>query len=633
MTTEFGTGIRAGLRTVHAMAEIAPVATRPALTTDTVDASTATASWAPTLSPDAAAVAFLSDRSGAPRVWVSRRDGGDAVLLNTGFDPVQKVSWSPDGAWLACLLAAGGAARTEVWVMRPDGRDLRQVAGFAGSAATFGEWSFADSWLTVAELGDHTVGDRAMLVEPSTGQHRLLGTGDLLSAMAVSNDLRRALLRRGPRGARWLEVVDLDSGARWPLIPPDGQSATDIGHFGADGAVAYAHTDAGRDLAALVAVAADRPGGTPTVIAERSDAELEHFAISADGSTACLLWNVRGGRSDLTLLDLPTMQRLDTPTLPGDVVSGCALSVDGSRMALTAQSPTQPRTVWLVDTRTGETTPVTYPPPHLVPEVSLTPQLRAFAADDGLEVTGWLYPAERQATGACVVYLHGGPEAQERPEFHPLFHHLVAQDISVFGLNFRGSSGFGRMFLNADRFEKRFDAIADVAAAVRYLVGQGIADPRRIGCMGRSYGGYLTLAALVTYPELFAVGIDICGMADLETFFERTEPWIAAAATGKYGDPQTDRALLRELSPIHRIDRLTAPLLVVHGAHDTNVPLYEAEQVVAALEARRVPCAFLLFRDEGHEITKKTNQAFFVRSVASWLTKHLGGASMDAVTA
>jgi len=168
---------------------------------------------------------------------------------------------------------------------------------------------------------------------------------------------------------------------------------------------------------------------------------------------------------------------------------------------------------------------------------------------------------------------------------------------------------------------------------VRYLVGQGIADPRRIGCMGRSYGGYLTLAALVTYPELFAVGINICGMADLETFFERTEPWIAAAATGKYGDPQTDRALLRELSPIHRIDRLTAPLLVVHGAHDTNVPLYEAEQVVAALEARRVPCAFLLFRDEGHEITKKTNQAFFVRSVASWLTKHLGGASMDAVTA
>src|SRR5918996_2599632 len=110
-----------GLRTVHDTAELEPVATRPGLVPDTVAAVAATASWAPALSPDAAAVAFVSNRSGEPRVWVSWFDGEDPTLLNTGADPVLKVTWSPNAAWLACLIAPGGAARTEVWVLRPDG--------------------------------------------------------------------------------------------------------------------------------------------------------------------------------------------------------------------------------------------------------------------------------------------------------------------------------------------------------------------------------------------------------------------------------------------------------------------------------------------------------------------------------
>jgi dipeptidyl aminopeptidase/acylaminoacyl peptidase len=131
------------------------------------------------------------------------------------------------------------------------------------------------------------------------------------------------------------------------------------------------------------------------------------------------------------------------------------------------------------------------------------------------------------------------------------------------------------------------------------------------------------LAALVGYPELFRVGVDVCGMSDLETFFAYTEPWIAAAATSKYGDPDTDRALLRELSPLHRVDRLTAPLLVVHGEHDTNVPLIEAEQMVQALRDRGAAPGFLLFPDEGHEVRGVANRARFVHEVVDWLTDHL----------
>ncbi len=262
--------------------------------------------------------------------------------------------------------------------------------------------------------------------------------------------------------------------------------------------------------------------------------------------------------------------------------------------------------------------------------------LHRFAAHDGLELSGWLYrPYGQQAPHPTLLFFHGGPEAQERPVFNPLFQALVARGIAVFAPNVRGSTGYGRAFSDADNHRRRFDGIADVASCVRYLVDAGLGDGGRIGVAGRSYGGYLTLAALVTYPELFGVGVDICGMVDFASFYARTEPWIAGAAVTKYGDPVADADLLRELSPLHRMDRVSAPLLVVHGANDTNVPVSEAEQAVAAASARGVDCRYLLFEDEGHEIAGLANRTLFVRETVEWvgahlLSSHLAGPALQA---
>jgi dipeptidyl aminopeptidase/acylaminoacyl peptidase len=252
------------------------------------------------------------------------------------------------------------------------------------------------------------------------------------------------------------------------------------------------------------------------------------------------------------------------------------------------------------------------------------PELRRFTAADGLEITGWLYRPDGPAPWPTMVHFHGGPEAQERPVYNSLFQSLVSAGIAVFAPNVRGSTGFGRAFVTADDRERRYAAIGDVEACVRHLVSSRIADADRVGVMGRSYGGYLTLAALVWYPDLFAVGIDVCGMADLETFYQYTEPWIAAAAVAKYGDPATDAELLRDLSPIHRIDQLVAPLLVVHGGDDTNVPVEEAEQVVAALAERGVEHKYLLFPGEGHELLATQHRVSFVQAAVSWAGEHLG---------
>lgn len=589
------------------------------------------------LSPDGGRLAFVSDRDGLPALWVRElAEGAEPVRLDTGPEHVRAVSWSPDGRWLACLLAPFGGEQTQVLALRPDGTGRRVLAGGEGRAATLGGWRADGRAIGLTESSravDRPEYCHAFVVEPSSGRRTPLVSGPAAVVCALSSDGRRAVVRVGRRGTRQLLLVDTRTGrSRALLAGADATGADASGadatvadaRFGPDGRTLYLHTDSGRERPALFEVILPSTGLRATVPTEplvaRPDADLELFALG--GRRIAAVWN-EDGYSAVELWDRADGSRRTLLT-PVQVVTSCAFAPDHSWLLLGAEGPTEPPHV--------RRCPLDGTPSHrLVPEnaaeltaglVSPTP-LR-FAAQDGLELSGWWYtPVNAVGPAPTVLWLHGGPEAQERPTFAPLLQALADAGVAVFAPNVRGSSGFGRAFVNADNGERRFEAIADVAAAADFLVSAGLADPSRLGVSGRSYGGYLTLAALVSYPELFRVGVDVCGMADLETFFAFTEPWIADAATSKYGDPQRDRALLRELSPLHRIDRLVAPLLVVHGEHDTNVPLVEAEQVVNALRERGAAPGFLLFPDEGHEVHGVANRVMFVREVVRWLTGHL----------
>jgi dipeptidyl aminopeptidase/acylaminoacyl peptidase len=189
--------------------------------------------------------------------------------------------------------------------------------------------------------------------------------------------------------------------------------------------------------------------------------------------------------------------------------------------------------------------------------------------------------------------------------------------------NVRGSAGFGKKFLELDNGELRVHAVEDIRACVDYLVAQGIADKKKIGIMGGSYGGYMTMAGLSEYPDQFAAGADLFGIFNFETFFKHSEPWMGAISKIEYGDPETQAELLRRLSPIHKADRIKAPTLVLHGANDTNVPVVEAEQVVATLKKRGVPVEYILFPDEGHGFRKIANRVRANVAVVRWFVKYL----------
>jgi dipeptidyl aminopeptidase/acylaminoacyl peptidase len=586
----------------------------------------------PALSPDGSTLAVVSDRDGTPRVWLSPLppadrmvQPGESVRLDTGADYVRVVTWSPDGEWLCLTTAPGGGERTVVRALHPDGTGARVVAGSATGMAWIGRW----------QPGGHSIGlaesnatDPATLdtyaVDVCSGRRRYLASGPAATVCAFSHDGRYAVVRVGSRGARRLLLVDTRTGDRAALLGADATVAD--ARFSPDDRMIYLHTDAGREFAALLSlprVAAGYPEAAE-LIAAREEADLERFALEPTGRAVVAVWNVEG-RSELELVELASGKRRALPPPPAEVVTGCGFAQDGGSMILAVESSAEPPHVLRYPLPPAE--PVRLAPalpPPWSPDAPIRPELHRWQARDGLTLSGWLYrPAGALGAVPTLVWLHGGPEAQERPTFNPIYQALLRYGVAVFAPNVRGSSGFGRGVMDADVHRRRFAAIDDIADLVRYLVDTGLADPSALGCAGRSYGGYLTVAAMVRHPTMFRVGVDIAGITDFERFFAHTEPWIAAAAVSRYGDPRRDAELLRELSPLHHVGQLSAPLLVVHGSMDTNVPPGEAEQIVAALRERGASHGYLVLPDEGHEILTTANRTVFLREVLHWLITHL----------
>jgi dipeptidyl aminopeptidase/acylaminoacyl peptidase len=583
----------------------------------------------PAPSPDGLWLAWIADADGRPRAWLAELKAAAIAAPDrpiSDLSDVTALAWSPDGAWIALQVAPHGGERTGVHLVDPVTGEVRDLAPGA-AAATLGAWSPTGRQVGLTVFPEGSGDGQACLVDVRDGTSTVLAAGPAARVCAVSGDGRRAVVRLGCRGARHLELVDLRTGRRTELIP-GGEALIADARFGVTGRQLYVHTDAGRERAALLAVTLRGTSGVSTVfpIAERAEHDLDLVALDPAGARAALVWNV-DGRSETELLDLRSGHVEPAAAAPGEVVTGLAFTRTGDGLLIGSEGPTVPPRISHLALDHPAEPSIVLPTDAEDAEVDarlVAPTLHTFPAEDGLPLAGWLFrPGGALGALPTLLWLHGGPEAQERPIYQPLFQALLAQGIAVFAPNVRGSGGYGRSFAAADDLARRFVAITDVRAVVTFLVEAGLADPARVGISGRSYGGYLTLAALSRFPELFAVGVDVCGISDFATFYAATEPWIAAAATTKYGDPAADADLLRALSPIHQADRITAPLLVVHGAHDTNVPIVEAEQIVEALRERGASPGFLLFDDEGHEVHGVDNRAVFVREVVGWVSAHL----------
>ncbi|MDQ2836212.1 MAG: S9 family peptidase [Actinomycetota bacterium] len=324
---------------------------------------------------------------------------------------------------------------------------------------------------------------------------------------------------------------------------------------------------------------------------------------------------------ELRALDGTTAQPITLP--PGGVLTfRCDLiwAPDSASLGMTFTSPVQPPEVYswqsgdTVSRRTtsnaaSATADLTPPESFLVP------------SPDGEQIPTFAIRPPN-ANGSAVLIIHGGPEAATVRSWNPIAAALAVAGHTVVLPNVRGSAGYGRRWMSLDDVDKRLDSVADLVALRDWLPTIGV-DPERVALYGGSYGGYMVLAGLTFYPQLWAAGVDIVGMSSLVTFMQNTSPYRRAYREREYGRLVEDREVLEAASPLPIIDRIQAPVLVIHGANDPRVPLSEAEQVVAAVRASGAECALLVYPDEGHGLAKRANQLDAYPQALEFLARHL----------
>jgi dipeptidyl aminopeptidase/acylaminoacyl peptidase len=588
------------------------------------------ACYHPTIAPDGSAIAFVSDLSGSPQVWKVSAKGGWPERLTAFDDPVLDAAWSPSGEWIAFTLAPGGGMNGQICLVRPDGVELRRLT----KKGPTNNW--LNCWSRDGRLLGYTTNERdpsrleCVAADIRTGEVKHLGqtpgTGDVAD-FAPDGQIALALIVP-QRSDSNLYLVDLSTGEASLLTPHHGAARIDRARFAPDSSTIYLASNLDSEFVYLsrMKLGPHRTPGAMEKLAARADADLECFAVSDDGQRGALFWNV-AGRCEMDFIDLKTGELTQGPTLPGEMIDGPVFARGGQILVSSFSGASSPWDLWVLDPESRSFRQLTLSPHagvHL--EDLVRPVLLQFNGEDGLPLSGWLYrPRGPFSRGPVVISFHGGPESQERPYIDATYQSLLLQGITVFAPNVRGSSGFGKSFVNLDNGPLRVNAVRDIRACVQAVVDAGVADPARIGAMGGSYGGYMTMAALTEFPDLFAAGADLYGIVNFETFFAQSEPWMGAVSKVEYGDPETQRELLRELSPINKIDRVRAPTLVLHGANDTNVPVVEAQQVVTELRKRKVEVELILFPDEGHGFVKTPNRIRATTEIVRWFVRHLKG--------
>lgn len=598
--------------------------------------------YGPTFSGDGQRLAFLTDITGTPQVWQVPLTGEPGTILwpeqlTFETDRVMRVQFSPaeDGR-LLYTRDIGGNEKQQLFLLSTDGSpDVNLTQGFAEATHHFGAWAQDGATFYFAANRRHPAlfdfyrqaldGEAVLVWQNDT-------PGYLCNVDIAPGGQRAVVTRVSGSFNHTLLEIDLAGGRARPLMETDSPVRYTAVHYAADGHSLYLITDLDSDFLAVARLDLDT-GELERLIAPEWDCDA--LALAPDGRSLAYTVNVEGAHR-LYLYDLATGATRMAPGLAerAGVVRGDQLSFapDGRRLAFAFTQATRTADIYVWDLIADTVYPVTCSSHGgLSTESFVTPELIRYPTFDTLAdgtprtIPAWFFKPQGESDEPvpAVVVVHGGPEGQFQPAFTFFVQYLVHNGYAVIAPNVRGSTGYGKAYSHLDDVEKRMDAVADLAYAARWLKAQPCIDGDRLVVYGGSYGGFMVLAALTTYPELWAAGVDVVGISNFVTFLENTSAYRRAHREAEYGSLARDRDFLESIAPLRHVDQITAPLFVAHGKNDPRVPLREAEQIVTALQSRGVPVEFLVFDDEGHGVVKLQNKLVMYPAIVAFLDRYL----------
>ena len=602
------------------------------------------AATSPNLSPDGKRLAFLTNITGTPQVWMIEATGGWPEQMTFYEDRVDFVSWSPDGAGLLFGKAKGGDENAQLYWLSPDGSEIKALTSDPRVRHNFGGWSHDGKYISYgSNKRDRNFFD-VYVMNIGTGREELVyqqdGSNDPVAWSVDGNRIIVSHTNEQLSLDNDLFLVDLKTKGATPLTPHEGAAQFGDVVFTPDGHSIIFGTNDKREFYSLAQM--DLASKRVDII-DNTEWDLGSVSMSPDGGLLAYTIN-RDGFSELFIRRLDTDGKpLITAIGPKEapvklpakgIVGGLRFSRDnsgeayrtGNKLALGFNSSRYPSDIWLYDLKTRALSQITNSSLAGIPQSSFVePELIHYKTFDGREIPAWYYkPQDSNSTSGLPVILnvHGGPEGQAQPGFSPINQYYLSRGYAVLAPNVRGSTGYGKTFTHLDDVRNREDSVKDLAASVAWLKANG-GDGKRIAITGGSYGGYMTLAAITLYPDLWAAAVSTVGISNFESFLKNTSGYRRKLREVEYGSLERDLEFLKSVSPIYKVDRIKAPLMVIQGKNDPRVPYTEAEQIVAALKKRNAIVEYKLFDDEGHGVAKLSNRLIVYPLMADFLDRYM----------
>ncbi|HEY6817053.1 MAG TPA: S9 family peptidase [Croceibacterium sp.] len=596
------------------------------------------------VSPDGKWLSWMAPHEGVMNVWIApASDPSAAKRMTSATDrPIPQYFWAPDSQSLLYVQDKAGDENYLLYQVDVATGVERVLTPFENTRVMVvgGSTTIRDKLLIGLNNRDQRFHD-VHLLDLKTGALTLVRQNDEGFAGFLADDsltLRWAVAQNAAGGQDMFEISD-GKVAETPRESTGLEDAltTNVGGYTTDGKTLYWLDSRGRNTAALIAENTET--GEKRVIAESDRADIGG-TMSNPKTGEVEAFSVYYLTNEWTATDPEVKASLEwlDARLEGDF-GVQSRTDDDSKWVVWNDPLTAPSKVYLYDRTASTLTEFYTTRPELVGAPLQPMHPREIEARDGLTLPSYLtLPPGSDPDGdgvpsaavPLVLLVHGGPWSRDGYGFNRAHQWLANRGYAVLSVNFRGSTGFGKEFVNAANLEWGAKMHDDLIDAVEWAVGNGVAQRDRVAIMGGSYGGYATLVGLTLTPETFACGIDIVGPSNLETLLETIPPYWEPQVKQfheRMGNPNTPegKAMLVDRSPLYRAGAIKRPLLIGQGANDPRVKQAESDQIVAAMQQHGIPVTYVVFPDEGHGFAKPTNNIAFNAVIENFLTTCLGG--------
>ncbi|HEY2498274.1 MAG TPA: S9 family peptidase [Candidatus Angelobacter sp.] len=582
-------------------------------------------------SPDDKQVAFVTNITGRYNIWLAPSQGGWPTQLTVSNQRQIKIAWSPKGRWIAYNSDYDGNEQWDLFLVSATNGQVVNLTNTPEVSEEDPVWSPDGTKLAYSVKPKQSPNYELDVMEIETKRvtHVTSNTPEQLSNVNPiwSKDGKWIIFTQQQADGKDANIFIVSSAGRpaTNLTPHQGEKnflATDISPD-AKNVLITSNAGNGYQNAGLLEIATKKITWLTT-----DKWEVSSEKLSPDGKR--LLWTANiEGNQNIHIYDLASRKAsaLPTPTGINWLGDNETFSHDGNRLLFIHEGPNAPNDIWAYDLTSAKQTQITH---SLVGGLRSDDMVEPFlihypSKDRKWQISAFVYVpynAEKNGKNAAVVWLHGGPDSQSDNSFNRGIQYLVNQGYFVIAPNYRGSSGYGKEFEDADRHDMGGGDLEDVISAAEWIKKTGFIDPKKVVVTGGSYGGYLTMMAVTKAPDEWAAGVPVVPFVNWFTEIENEDPLLRQYDIATMGDPMKDKALLQARSPINFVDQIKAPLLLLAGGNDPRCPKTEAEQVAQAIKKRGGVVELKVYENEGHGFAKTENQIDSFTRVADFLKKY-----------